>query len=92
MRAAIGSNSRPARRRSAARGEMGPHSDIDLLVIKAGRFNRWRLLTSIYHHLRDTDGAVDVVVATPEDVERYRDSHCMVICPAMREGKVIYGA
>ena len=37
---------------SAARGEMGPDSDIDLLVIKAGKFNRWRLTTAIYRHLR----------------------------------------
>ena len=36
--------------------------------------------------------AVDVVVVTPEEVELYRDSHCLVICPAMREGKVVYGA
>jgi hypothetical protein len=28
---------------------------------------------------------VDVVVVTPEEVERYRDTHCLVICPAMRE-------
>jgi predicted nucleotidyltransferase len=25
---------------SAARGQMGPHSDVDLLVVKSGRFNR----------------------------------------------------
>jgi predicted nucleotidyltransferase len=77
---------------SAARGEMGPDSDLDLLVIKGGKFNHWRLLTTIRKHLRDTDMAVDIVLATPEDVELYRDSHCMVICPAMREGKVVYGA
>jgi uncharacterized protein len=76
---------------SAARGTMGPHSDVDLLVIKGGKFDRWRLLTTIYHHLRDTDLAVDVVVVTPEEVERYRDTHCLVICPALREGKVVYG-
>jgi len=33
---------------SAARGTMGPNSDIDLLVIKAGKFNHWRVLTKIY--------------------------------------------
>jgi predicted nucleotidyltransferase len=33
---------------SAARGEMGPNSDVDLLVIKGGKFNRWRLMTTIY--------------------------------------------
>jgi uncharacterized protein len=76
---------------SAARGEMGPHSDLDLLVIKGGKFNYWRLLTTIYRHLRDTEAAVDVVLVTPEDVERYGDSPCLVIYPALREGKVVYG-
>ncbi len=77
---------------SAARGEMGPDSDIDLLVIKAGKFNRWRLTTAIYRHLRGADAAVDVVVVTPEEVERYGDSPYLVIFPALREGKVVYGA
>ena len=36
--------------------------------------------------------AVDVIVVTPEDVERYRDSHALVIAPALREGKVVYAA
>ena len=77
---------------SAARGEMGPNSDLDLLVIKGGKFNHWRLLTEIYRHLRGSDAAVDVVLVTPEDVERYRDTHCLVICPALREGKLVYGS
>jgi predicted nucleotidyltransferase len=79
---------------SAARGEMGPNSDLDLLVIKGGKFNYWRLLTDIYSHLAEVDAAVDfdVVLVTPEDVERYRDTHCLVICPALKEGKVVYGA
>ena len=47
---------------SAARGEMGPDSDIDLLVIKSGKFNHWRLLTTIYRHLPGI-AAVDVVLA-----------------------------
>src|SRR5208282_1700256 len=76
---------------SAARGEMGPNSDIDLLVIKGGKFNPWRVLTKIHRQLPGT-AAVDVVLATPEDVERYRDTHCLVICPALREGKVVYDA
>jgi predicted nucleotidyltransferase len=74
---------------SAARGEMGPDSDYDVLVIKGGKYNHWRLLTRIYRCLPGT-AAVDVVVATPADVERYRDTHCLVYCPAMREGKVVY--
>jgi uncharacterized protein len=76
---------------SAARGTMGPNSDVDLLVIKGGKFNRNRVTTEIYRQLSG-EVAVDVVVATPEEVERFRDSHCLVICPAMREGMVVYGA
>ena len=77
---------------SAARGEMGPNSDVDLLVIKGGKFNRGRLTTSIYRNLANTDAAVDVIVVTPDEVDRYRNSHCLVICPAMKEGKVVYAA
>jgi predicted nucleotidyltransferase len=77
---------------SAARGEMGPNSDIDLLVIKGGKFNRWRLTTAIHRHLRGKGAPVDVVVVTPEEVERHGDSPHLVIRPALREGKVVYGA
>ncbi len=77
---------------SAARGEMGPNSDVDLLVIKGGKFNYWRVYDTIREHLRDATMPIDVVLVTPEDVERYRHSHCLVICPALREGKLIYGS
>ena len=76
---------------SAARGTMGPDSDLDLLVIKGGKYNRHRVTTAIYRHLSGEIG-VDAMVVTPEEVERYRDTHCLVICPAMREGKVVYEA
>ena len=75
---------------SAARGTMGPDSDYDFLVIKKGKFNYWRVINTIQEHLHGKEAAVDVVLVTPEDVERYRDSHCLVICPALKEGKVVY--
>jgi predicted nucleotidyltransferase len=75
---------------SAARGQIGPNSDLDLLVIKSGVVHRGRLAEDIYMHLLGVGVAVDVVVVTPEDVERYRDSHALVIKPALREGKVVY--
>jgi len=75
---------------SAARGEMGPHSDVDLLVIKRGEFNRGRLVGDIYVNLHGVGQAVDVILVTPEQVERYRNTHCLVIAPAVREGKEVY--
>jgi predicted nucleotidyltransferase len=76
---------------SAARGTMGADSDVDLLVIKSGKYNRDRVTRDIYRSLSG-EAAVDVVVVSPDEVERYRDTHCLVICPALREGKIVYEA
>ena len=77
---------------SAARGTMGPNSDIDLLVITGGKFNYWGVYHTIREQLRGTRVPIDLVLVTPEDVERYRGSHCLMICPALREGTLIYGS
>ena len=74
---------------SAARGEMGPNSDFDLLVAKSGDYHRGRLVEEIYMHLFGVGQAVDVIV-TPEDIIRFQDSHFQVMKPALKEGKVIY--
>ncbi len=77
---------------SAARGEMGPNSDVDLLVVKQGEFHQGRLTGDIYMNLLGVRQAVDVIVVTPEQVERYHDTDALVIAPALREGKVVYRA
>ena len=76
---------------SAARGEMGPNSDVDLLVIKDTEDVRG-LAARIYRQLRGIRVAVDAVVVAPAHVERYKDSHALVIKPALREGTVVYEA
>ncbi|MBL7063890.1 MAG: nucleotidyltransferase domain-containing protein [Anaerolineae bacterium] len=77
---------------SAARGQMRPHSDVDLLVIKSGEFDQNRLVGDIYMNLHGVGQAVDVILVTPEQVERYRHTHCLVIAPALREGQEVYHA
>ena len=74
---------------SAARGEMSRHSDLDLLIIKEGR-DALDLMARIYRNLHGVGVAVDAIVVAPRDVERYKDSHALVIQPALREGKVMY--
>jgi predicted nucleotidyltransferase len=76
---------------SAARGEMGPNSDVDLLVVKSGAHRR-KLAGDIYMNLIGVGQAVDVIVVTPEDIERYGSSPALVIEPALREGRVVYAA
>ena len=75
---------------SAARGEIGPNSDVDLLVVKKGRFDRSHLVGDIYRNHHGVGQVVDVV--TPEEVERYRHTHCLVVKPALREGREVYYA
>lgn len=72
---------------SAARGEMGLNSDLDLLIVKAGVPHGGRLTEEIYMGLRGVGIAVDMIIVTPEDVERYRDTHATVIKPAIRDGR-----
>lgn len=74
---------------SAARGDMNRHSDVDLLIIKEGA-HRGSLAGRIYENMHGAGAAVDVVVVTPDDVEQYKDSHALVIKPALREGRVVY--
>ncbi|MDE2655423.1 MAG: nucleotidyltransferase domain-containing protein [Gemmatimonadota bacterium] len=76
---------------SAAQGRMGPHSDLDLLVVRDG-VDALDLMGEIYLNLRGVGAAVDAIVASPDDLERYRDSHGMLIREALREGRVVYEA
>jgi predicted nucleotidyltransferase len=77
---------------SAARGQMGPDSDLDLLVVKSGVSHRRQLAQQIYRGLLGLTVPVDVIVVTPEDVEQYRDKVGSIIGPALDEGQVVYGS
>lgn len=77
---------------SAVTGRMGPNSDVDLLVVKRGHYHRGRLIEEIYMNLIGVGQAVDVIVVTPDDIQRYKDSHALVIAPALREGREVYAA
>ncbi len=76
---------------SAARGEMGPDSDLDLLVVKSCE-NRREVARAISESLRAIGFPKDVLVVTPEDVEEQKDIPGMTIRAALREGKVLYAA
>ena len=74
---------------SAARGDMNRHSDVDLLIVKEGA-DPLDLMGQIYQNLHGVGAAVDAFVVTPQAVERYKNSHALIIKPALQEGKVVY--
>jgi len=76
---------------SAGRGEMEPDSDLDLLVIKACGHRR-RTAAKVERSLIGIGVPTDVIVATPDDIERYKDTIGLIYRPALREGKTIYAA
>ena len=75
---------------SAARGEMTPDSDLDVLVIVPGPVHRRQIEQHIYASLRGLHFPIDVIVATEEDIEKYGDRIGTIYRPALREGKVLY--
>ena len=77
---------------SAARGEMGPDSDVDILVIKSGVEHRRRLVEKIHMSLFGVGAAVDVFVATPDDIQRLGNKVGSILGPALREGTETYAA
>jgi predicted nucleotidyltransferase len=77
---------------SAARGQMGPHSDLDVLVVMPDGTHRRQTAMRLYSELGDLDVATDFVVVTEEDIARFGDNPSLVIRPALEEGLEIYRA
>ncbi len=74
---------------SAARAEMGPDSDVDLVVVKCG-VHRRKTAQALHLKMRGIAAPVDLIVATPEDLERHKDTIGLIYRSALKEGKVIY--
>ena len=77
---------------SSARGERGPDSDLDLLVIKSGDYNPRTVAADIYMKLYGVGQAVDLIVVTPEQVQEHGNSPYLVLHPALQEVTVLYDA
>ena len=76
---------------SAAQGTMTRNSDVDLLIVKEGGDAK-NLRARIYENLYGVLVAVDAILVSPADLERYKDSHALVIKPALQDGRVVYEA
>ncbi|MFN2421703.1 MAG: excisionase family DNA-binding protein [Gemmatimonadota bacterium] len=75
---------------SHARGDPGPDSDVDLLVVMEFEGLKREKQIEIRVALHDIRVPKDIVVATPDEIERYRDIIGTIIRPALREGRTLY--
>jgi predicted nucleotidyltransferase len=77
---------------SAARGEMGPDSDLDLLVVMPSGTHRRKTAQRLYRQMSGMGVPFDLLVATPEDLELHRDNPGLIYRTVLREGREVYAA
>lgn len=77
---------------SAVRGEMGRHSDLDLLVVMPDGTHRRRTSREVFRALRGMGIAKDVIVVTERDVTEHGNNPSLVLKPALEEGRELYVA
>ena len=75
---------------SHARGEGGPDSDVDLLVVMPVEGSKREKRIAIGVALSDFGVPLDIVLSTPEEVEKRQRIPGTIERPAMLEGKVLY--
>jgi predicted nucleotidyltransferase len=74
---------------SQARGDAGPDSDVDLLVVMDVQGSKLEKCLEIRSALRDFLVPLDIMVTTPEDFAWRKDVVGTIEWPAFREGKVL---
>ena len=77
---------------SAANDEMGPDSDIDLLIVVAEVENPRALSTQIRRQLRGVPFPFDILVKSQEQFDRFKDVVGSIFYTALKHGQVIYAS
>lgn len=79
---------------SRARGQAGPVSDIDFLIVDSCKNDEDRdeagLLGNLWNLLRKFGFSIDMLLFSTDEVEQWRDSRYHIVGVAFREGTVVY--
>jgi len=74
---------------SHARGEAGPHSDVDFLVVEPKVEGRHAEMVRLRRALRDFPAPIDVIVYSDDQVERFARTWGHVVRHALEEGRLV---
>lgn len=77
---------------SYARGDPGPDSDIDLIVVMPDGTHRMDMMGYLYQYLPAISVPYDIIVATTIDMEKHKDNIGLIYYYALKEGRKIYAA
>ncbi len=75
---------------SAARNEIGPDSDLDVLVVMPNGTHRRRTVQQLHTRMFGLGVPVDIIVATPQDLDNHKENAGLIYRTILREGRVIY--
>jgi predicted nucleotidyltransferase len=75
---------------SWARGEAREDSDVDLLVVLSKVEHKRKTAIEVLRALNGLPISKDVVITTPQEIEKYGNAAGDILRPALEEGKVIY--
>jgi predicted nucleotidyltransferase len=79
---------------SQARGTAGKGSDLDFLIVRdrleVEPWSRRREIGRIRRGLPSVGLPIDLLLYTPEEVERWRHTTNHVVSEALREGRILY--
>ena len=75
---------------SHARGEANENSDVDLMIIAESNLPRFKRSRKLYTLLKPYPFAMDLLVYTPQEVEKGKRSDVTFISMVLKEGKTLY--
>jgi uncharacterized protein len=76
---------------SRARGTVPNNSDYDLMIVKSGIDNELKLEQKIYRNFIGLGIGVDIIVTTPEKLEKYKDTVGYIYKQVFNEGITVHG-
>lgn len=75
---------------SYARGDAREESDVDLMIIADSDLPRFKRSRELYKLFRPYPFGMDLIVYTPQEIERGKRSPISFVSTVLREGKVLY--
>ncbi len=77
---------------SAARGTLGPDSDLDIMVVMPNGAHRAKTVRYLYRQIAGFGFPVDIVVATPDILQQHQDNIGLIYRTVLAEGREVYVA
>jgi predicted nucleotidyltransferase len=77
---------------SASKENVGPSSDIDLLVVMPEGVHRRRIAQFLYQKIIGLGVPFDILVATPADLQKHKNNIGLIYRTILQEGREVYAA